>query len=42
MHAITPEGMKEKGQDKVNDAVKTASKIVNSPEAKIIGNLAGD
>jgi hypothetical protein len=26
----------------VNDVVKTAAKIVNSPEAKIVGSLAGD
>ena len=38
--AITPS--KEKGQNKVNDIVKTTSKIVNSPEAKIAGKLAGD
>ena len=42
VHAITPEGVKEKMQDKTNDSLKNASKIANSPESKIIGKLGGD
>ena len=41
-HAITPEGLKESAQKKVGETLGTASKIINSPEAKIVGKLAGD
>lgn len=38
--AVTPN--KEKAHDKINEIVTKTSKVVNSPEAKIAGKLAGD
>jgi len=29
------------GQNKANEVLKTTSSIINSPEAKIIGSVAG-
>lgn len=42
IHAVTPEGMKENAQKKIGETLGKASTIINSPEAKIIGKLAGD
>ena len=42
IHAVTPEGLKEGAQKKAGEVLGTASKIINSPEAKIAGKLAGD
>ena len=39
---MTPEGLKDAAQKKADEVLKTASKVVNSPEAKIAGKLAGD
>jgi hypothetical protein len=33
--------IEKSGQNKVNDALKTVSNVVNSPEATIAGKLAG-
>ena len=42
IHAVTPEGLKDAAQKKAGEVLGTASKIINSPEAKIAGKLAGD
>ena len=34
--------LKDAGQKKASDILKTADKILNSPEANIIGDIAGD